>query len=97
VWFTFPRHYSSAWAAKGPNTLRLILDGDKLVGALVVGEQSTADALRDLIEHEADVTALKPFLQADSDLLKRKILEFWETGEWGRETINLQSPLPHLS
>jgi NAD(P)H-nitrite reductase large subunit len=97
VWFTFPRHHSSAWSAKGPNTLRLVLDGNKLVGALIVGEQSTADALRDLIEYEADVTTLKPFLQADSDLLKRKILEFWETGEWRRETINLQSPLPHLS
>jgi NAD(P)H-nitrite reductase large subunit len=82
VWFTFPRHYSSAWAAKGPNTLRLVLDGNKVVGALIVGEQSTADALRDLIEYEADVSGLKPFLRADSDLLKCEILKFWKSGEW---------------
>ena len=90
VWFTFPRHYSSAWSAKGPNTLRLVLDGDKLVGALIVGEQRTADALRDLIEHEADVTALKPFLQVESDLLKQEILNFWQHGTWRRETVNLR-------
>jgi len=82
VWFTFPRHYSSAWAAKGPNTLRLVLDGNKVVGALIVGEQSTADALRDLIEYEADVSGLKPFLRADSDRLKCEILKFWKSGEW---------------
>jgi hypothetical protein len=97
VWFTFPRHYSSAWAAKGPNTVRLVLDGNKLVGGLVVGEQSTADALRDLIEHEADMTALKPFLQADSDLLKREILKFWKRGEWGLESLNRYFPVSNPS
>lgn len=97
VWFTFPRHYSSAWSAKGPNTLRLMLDGDKLVGALVVGEQSTADALRELIDHEADVTPLKPFLEAESDILKQEILKFWQRGTWRRETVKLPSPDSSLS
>jgi NAD(P)H-nitrite reductase large subunit len=100
VWFTFPRHYGSAWSAKGPNTLRLVMDGDKLVGALVVGEQSTTDALRDLIEYEASIAPLKPFLQADSDVLKQEILKFWETGDWGLETgvsEAAQSPISSLS
>jgi hypothetical protein len=82
VWYTFPRHYNSAWSAKGPNTLRLVMSDDKLVGALLIGEQSTADALRGLIEQEAVVTVLKPFLQADSDLLKGEILQLWESDTW---------------
>ena len=98
VWFTFPRHYSSAWSAKGDNTLRLVLAGDKLVGALIVGEQSTADALRELIEAEADVAALKPFMQAESDVLKQEILRFWESGDWRLEIglATRQSPISSL-
>jgi NAD(P)H-nitrite reductase large subunit len=74
-----------------------VLDGNKVVGALIVGEQSTADALRDLIEYEADMAALKPFLQADSDLLKREILNFWETGDWRVETVSRHPPVSNLS
>ena len=96
VWFTFPRSYNSAWSVKGANTLRLVFSGDKLVGALIVGEQSTADALRELIEHGADVAALRPFLQGDSEVLKREILRFWESGDWRLETDNSQSPITNL-
>ncbi|MCB8943820.1 MAG: NAD(P)/FAD-dependent oxidoreductase [Ardenticatenaceae bacterium] len=94
VWFTFPRHYSSAWSAQGANTLRLVLAGDRLVGALIVGEQSTADALRALIEHEVNVAVLRPFLQAESEVLKREIMKMWETGDWRLETC--QSPISSL-
>ncbi len=77
VWFTFPRNYSSAWHHTGDNSLRLVLDGSKLVGALVVGEQKSADSLRYLIENEVDVTPLKPFLQTDRQTLQAEIIRFW--------------------
>lgn len=73
VWFTFPRKYSSAWSASGPNTLRLVLGDNRIVGALIIGEQSLTDILRDLIEHEADATPLLPYLQAAPEILRQKI------------------------
>jgi NAD(P)H-nitrite reductase large subunit len=77
VWFTFPRQYSSAWQHKGDNSLRLVLDGSRLVGALVVGEQTSADPLRDLIENERDITPILPHLDADRETLQAAILRFW--------------------
>ena len=82
VWFTFPRSYSSAWSANGPNTLRLTMDGRRLVGALIVGEQRLADPLRDLIEAEVDAASLIPFLQADKKSLEREIMRLWQ--DWRR-------------
>lgn len=79
VWFTFPRQYSSAWQHKGDNSLRLVLDETKLVGALVVGEQKSADSLRHLIENETDITPLLPLLQSDRETLQAAILDFWNS------------------
>ncbi len=62
TWTTRPRAYASAWSQHGPNTTRLAFDGDRLVGALVVGEQSLADPLRFLIEKQIDVRPLRPHL-----------------------------------
>jgi NAD(P)H-nitrite reductase large subunit len=72
VWFTFPRSYNSAWSEKGDNSLRLVLDGDKLVGALIVGEQGSADNLRFLIENGADASSLLPHIE-DRDALVQGI------------------------
>ena len=63
VWATRPHAYSSAWSQDGPNTMRLVLSGDRLVGALVVGNQLITDSLRELIELQADIRPLKPYLQ----------------------------------
>ncbi len=77
VWFTFPRHYSSAWSADGPNTLRLTASEDRLVGALLIGEQSLADPLRDLIEHEVNIASLQPFIDAGGPALRQAIGRLW--------------------
>lgn len=77
VWYTFPRNYRSAWAEEGPNTLRLALDGRRLVGALIIGEQSLADPLRELVEAEVDATPLLPYLEADRATLREKIMRLW--------------------
>jgi NAD(P)H-nitrite reductase large subunit len=77
VWVSRPHAYTSAWSHDGPNTLRLVLDGDRLVGALVVGEQTLADPLRDLIEWQADIRPLRPYLQAGGPEMARMIHLFW--------------------
>jgi NAD(P)H-nitrite reductase large subunit len=74
VWATRPHAYASAWSQDGTNTLRLVLDGDRLVGALVVGRQTLADPLRALIESHADVSELRPHLQAGGPVLEQAIL-----------------------
>ena len=54
---------SSAWSQDGPNTVRLALSGDRLAGALVVGEQALADPLRFFIEQQIDIRPLRPYLE----------------------------------
>ena len=78
VWYTFPRSYKSAWAGQGDNSLRLVLDDSKLVGALVMGNQSVADPLRDLIEAGVDAAPLLPYLEADLNTLALQIQRLWQ-------------------
>ncbi len=77
VWYTHPRTFRSAWAADGDNTVRLVLNGDLLVGAVVIGEQSLADALRYLIEHQVNIHHLRADLAAGGETLKQSVLRFW--------------------
>lgn len=78
VWYTFPRSYQSAWSASGPHTLRLALDGTRIVGALIIGEQTLADPLRDLIERQVDAASLLPHLQSSRERLRRQIINLWQ-------------------
>jgi NAD(P)H-nitrite reductase large subunit len=73
VWATRPHNYVGAWSQDGPNTLRLVLNGDRLAGALLVGRQALADPLRALIEAQADVSALRPHLTASLPELEAAI------------------------
>lgn len=77
VWFTFPRHYRSAWVPGNHNSLRLVLDDTRLVGALIVGDQTLADPLRDLVEWEADASPLLPHLEGDRSQLTARVLALW--------------------
>lgn len=77
VWYTYPRHYASAWVEDGDNTLRLVLDGDYLVGALLVGEQTTADSLRYIIENRINFREAHPDLSIGGLALKRSLRRFW--------------------
>jgi NAD(P)H-nitrite reductase large subunit len=76
VWATRPHGYASAWVQDGPNTLRLVLSDDRIVGALIVGEQSLADPLRDLIEWQVDATGLRPHL-GDGVRLAQTVRRLW--------------------
>jgi len=77
VWYTHPRPYRSAWAKEGDNTTRLVLSGSRLVGALVMGEQSLADPLRYLIENQVDITGILPELMTGGDTMRRCLLHYW--------------------
>jgi NAD(P)H-nitrite reductase large subunit len=77
IFATRPHAYASAWSQDGPNTLRLVLSGDRLTGALVVGEQSLADPLRDLIEQQVDIGPLRPYFQAGGPAMATALTKFW--------------------
>jgi NAD(P)H-nitrite reductase large subunit len=78
VWYSYPRAYGSAWSADGANTVRLVIDGDHLVGALIVGEQSVADPLRYLIENQVDIRPLHAQLQAGGAAMRQALGRFWQ-------------------
>lgn len=78
VWYTYPRHYASAWADDGESTLRLVLDGDYLVGALLVGEQSVADPTRYIIENRINFREVHPDFSIGGLALKRSLQRFWK-------------------
>jgi NAD(P)H-nitrite reductase large subunit len=77
IWATRPHSYGSAWSQDGPNSLRLVLSGDRLAGALVVGKQTLADPLRALIEAEADISRIRPQLAAGGPALGQALLQLW--------------------
>lgn len=77
VWYTYQRHYASAWSDEGESTLRLVLDGDYLVGALIVGEQSAADPIRYIIENRINFREIHPDLSIGGLALKRSLQRFW--------------------
>lgn len=77
VWATRPRAYASAWSQQGLNTIRLTLSGDRLVGALIIGQQTLADPLRDLIEKQVDIRPLRPYLQTGGPTMGQAIQTFW--------------------
>lgn len=79
IWATRPVGYASAWSHDGPNSVRLVLSEDRLVGALVVGAQTLADPLRDLIEWQTSIRPLKPALQKGGAAMTAAILDFWRT------------------
>lgn len=79
VWYTYPRPYRSAWSAENDNTIRLVISGDYLVGALVIGEQSLTDSLRYLIEHEVNISSMVEELSAGGPRLRRRLMQFWQS------------------
>lgn len=78
VWSTYPRPYRSAWAAENDNTIRLVMSGNYLVGALVMGEQSLTDSLRYLIEHRINIADMVDELNAGGARMRRCLLTFWQ-------------------
>jgi NAD(P)H-nitrite reductase large subunit len=77
VWYTYPRPYSSAWSAMGSNTVRLVISGDYLVGALIIGDQSLADPLRYIIENQVNISHMRDDLRQGGAALRQSVERFW--------------------
>lgn len=77
LWYTYPRQYSSAWSKDGVNTVRLVLDGDFLVGALVIGDQALADPLRTVIQSRVNVSEILPQLKQGGSPMKAALEKLW--------------------
>ncbi|MCP4416502.1 MAG: NAD(P)/FAD-dependent oxidoreductase [Chloroflexi bacterium] len=88
IWATYPRPYRSAWAAEDDNTIRLVLSGDYLVGALVMGEQNLTDSLRYLIEHQVNISGMYAELNAGGLPMRQSLQQFWQ------EVMPQKRPLP---
>ena len=78
VWYTWPRPYKSAWAKEGENSIRLVLSGNRLAGALVIGEQSLADPLRYLIEHQVNIAPMRAQLAAGGEDMRCALISYWQ-------------------
>ena len=94
VWAARPANYASAWVQTGLDTVRLTLNGARLVGALVMGNQTLADPLRDLIEWQADLTPLRPYLAAGGAAMLDMIVRFWRLQQLARRPGLAQTAAP---
>jgi pyruvate/2-oxoglutarate dehydrogenase complex dihydrolipoamide dehydrogenase (E3) component len=78
VWVTpFTSNYRSAWDKSGPNSVRIVMANGRIVGALLMGSQELADPLRQLIEHEVDLSTHHSTLLDGNGQLPRAILKAW--------------------
>jgi NAD(P)H-nitrite reductase large subunit len=78
IWtLPFSSNYRSAWDKKGYNSLRIVLSGGRLVGALLMGNQELADHLRRLIEQEVDVSQYESALLSGGDQLPELLHKVW--------------------
>ncbi|MBI5033160.1 MAG: NAD(P)/FAD-dependent oxidoreductase [Chloroflexi bacterium] len=87
-WAHDGKSYSSAWSRNGDNSLRLVLNNDQIVGALILGNQDLADPLRDLIGQRADISPIRSQLQTNDPSLPTTIREFWERWRKSDHTIS---------
>jgi NAD(P)H-nitrite reductase large subunit len=78
VWITpVMPSFRSAWDKSGPNSVRIVMDNGRIVGALLMGSQELADPLRQLIEHEVDLSTHNSALLDGNGQLPHAILKAW--------------------
>ncbi|MBI5303967.1 MAG: FAD-dependent oxidoreductase [Chloroflexi bacterium] len=79
VWWARPGGpYTSAWSHHGDNSVRLVLRGDQIAGALILGNQDLADPLREVIAQRMDITPIRAQLQVGNDALARAVRALYE-------------------
>ncbi len=78
IWWARPgAHYASAWSHEGDNSLRLVLRGNVIAGAVILGNQDLADPLRELIGQRVDISPIRSSLQTDDPDLAQRVRAFW--------------------
>jgi NAD(P)H-nitrite reductase large subunit len=80
VWTApFSSSYRSAWDRQGTQSLRIVMNNGRIVGALLIGNQELADPLRHLIETEADLSAYESDLIHSGDQLPQRLAHLWRS------------------
>ena len=74
--------YASAWASSGMNSLRLVLRGEHIAGAVLLGSQDLANPLRDLVAHRVNISPIRAQLQKNDPALGGILHAFHQ--EWRR-------------
>lgn len=86
VWTSpFSSRYRSAWDKKGTNSIRIVMSGGKIVGALIMGDQRSADPLRDLIENEVILQDHQQQLMDAGERLPELISNVWQ--QWRQSRL----------
>jgi NAD(P)H-nitrite reductase large subunit len=87
VWTApFRSSYRSAWDHAGASSVRIVLSGNKIVGALLLGNQQLADPLREMVEAEVDMTPYTTWLlEAAPDALPAAVLRTWR--QWRQQKV----------
>jgi pyruvate/2-oxoglutarate dehydrogenase complex dihydrolipoamide dehydrogenase (E3) component len=86
VWTApFTSNHRSAWDNKGVNSLRIVMDSGRLVGAIILGNQQLTDPLRHFIERDVDLTSYEQAMLNQQENLPQVILEAWQDWHqnWG--------------
>jgi len=80
VWFSpAGGQYASVVRRIPGESQRLVMQGPRIIGALLLGDQTLADPLRGLIAAEADITSIRERLLSDHQTPLADILgPFWE-------------------
>jgi NADPH-dependent 2,4-dienoyl-CoA reductase/sulfur reductase-like enzyme len=64
------------------NRLRVLLGEDRLLGAIVMGDQTLSRPIHQLVEHKADIRPIRDQLMASNAPLSEILIDFWT--QWRR-------------
>lgn len=59
------------------NRLRVLLGQNKILGAILMGDQTLSQALEELVAHEVDISRIRDDLMTRKDQLGPVLLQFW--------------------
>jgi len=59
------------------NRLRVLLGQNKILGAILMGDQTLSQALEELVAHEVDISPIRDDLMTRKDQLGPVLLQFW--------------------
>lgn len=68
------------------NRLRVMLGDNKILGAILMGDQSISQALEDLVANEVDVSPIRDKLMRRSDTLGPVLFDYWD--QWRRQNAH---------
>ena len=60
------------------NRLRILVGEETLLGAVIMGDQTLSEPLRQLINQQADITAIRPNLFERDASLANTLIDFWK-------------------